>query len=105
MKVKVATAGCRDSSGVERVEGSHWTDDTDPCLSCHCVDGEEWCEPTACPVKCKYPEPVPGECCPRCTGVSLFGCVRGGECLWIIGGVGVSSVKYNIGEYCAINGS
>ena len=63
---------CTDSAGVKHAEGSRWKDDSNPCRTCHCIDGDERCQLTPCPVRCKYPVPVPGECCPQCTGLSLF---------------------------------
>ena len=39
---------------------------SDPCLSCHCDDGDELCASQSCAANCANPIRRPGVCCPVC---------------------------------------
>ncbi|XP_031549668.1 protein kinase C-binding protein NELL1-like [Actinia tenebrosa] len=54
--------------GKDKMNGEEWDDRRDPssCSQCRCINGEAFCEKTACSANCPYPEYIPGKCCPRC---------------------------------------
>ncbi|KAK9958719.1 hypothetical protein ABG768_010824 [Culter alburnus] len=54
--------------------GQTFKDPEDPCVTCHCRDGQALCAAASCiGVTCSNPYTPPGECCPRCPG-----CMYGG---------------------------
>ncbi|XP_067245483.1 kielin/chordin-like protein [Chanodichthys erythropterus] len=47
--------------------GQTFKDLEDPCVTCHCQDGQALCAAASCiGVTCSNPYTPPGECCPRC---------------------------------------
>ncbi|XP_067246073.1 kielin/chordin-like protein [Chanodichthys erythropterus] len=47
--------------------GQKFKDPEDPCVTCHCQDGQALCDAASCiAVTCSNPYTPPGECCPRC---------------------------------------
>ena len=67
------TCDCKKScknNGVIKNDGEMWNIE---CETCKCEQGVITCGPKDCgKPKCKYPEPVKGECCPVCKSKFYF---------------------------------
>lgn len=61
--------GC-SFNGRQYVDGSEFTLDTDPCMTCLCHNTVMTCEQKKCFSVCDNPVSVPGQCCPVCPSKS-----------------------------------
>ncbi|XP_027855893.1 kielin/chordin-like protein [Xiphophorus couchianus] len=63
--------------GQQHAEGSSWFADSNPCMTCMCVDGVTTCSEVHCVSPCVNFMTVPGECCPVCADCIFEGRVYG----------------------------
>ncbi|XP_048024025.1 kielin/chordin-like protein isoform X3 [Megalobrama amblycephala] len=74
--------------------GQTFKDPEDPCVTCHCRDGQALCGMASCiGVTCSNPYTPPGECCPRCLGCIWNGVRYEEGAAWTDAGQSCSCVR------------
>ncbi|XP_066291177.1 uncharacterized protein [Branchiostoma lanceolatum] len=65
--------GC-SFSGEDYNNGDQFQHSSNPCRTCHCMNGHVRCMATTCPTpKCPNAVTQPGQCCPQCPGAPAGG--------------------------------
>lgn len=70
--LRLEECDCKKSCNINdtiKDDGEQWIY---KCDRCKCIQGEVKCTKNCEEINCKFPQPVEGECCPKCLGNGLY---------------------------------